>query len=140
MKLRGRTVVLYGDFWEIERESATRRLQALGARVAEEATEETDLIVVAPGERGPVPRTDAMLRTPYLDEDALIGMLEREEGAADPVEAPPRPFVSAAELAGARGAGDLHALLDGADWPPSRPSATSRRCAPGWPSWSAPRA
>ncbi|MCQ0007911.1 BRCT domain-containing protein [Actinomadura madurae] len=121
MKLRGRTVVLYGDFWEIERESATRRLQALGARVAEEATEETDLIVVAPGERGPVPRTDAMLRTPYLDEDALIGMLEREEGAADPVEAPPRPFVSAAELAGARGAGDLHALLDGADWPAFTP-------------------
>ncbi|SFQ22014.1 WD40-like Beta Propeller Repeat [Actinomadura madurae] len=121
MKLRGRTVVLYGDFWEIERESATRRLQALGARVAEEATEETDLIVVAPGERGPVPRTDAMLRTPYLDEDALIGMLEREEGAADPVEAPPRPFVSVAELAGARGSGVLYALLDGADWPAFTP-------------------
>jgi hypothetical protein len=90
MKLRGCTVVLYGDFLEIGRESAIRRLQALGARVADEVTEETDLIFLAPGERGPVPRTDAMLRTPYFDEDALIGMLEREEGAAPPVEAPPR--------------------------------------------------
>ncbi|GAA2444271.1 hypothetical protein GCM10010191_71230 [Actinomadura vinacea] len=116
MKLRGRTVVLYGDFWEIGRESATRRLQALGARVAEEVTEETDLLFLAPGERGPIPRTDAMLRTPYFDEDALIRMLEREEGAAAPVEVPPRPFVSASELARADGARGLYALLDGADW------------------------
>ncbi|MEU8117865.1 BRCT domain-containing protein [Spirillospora sp. NPDC049024] len=116
MKLRGRTVVLYGEFWEIEREAAIRRLRALGARVAQDASEETDLIFLGPGESGPIPRTDAMLRTPYFDEDALIGMLEREEGGAAPVEAPPRPFVSAAELAEAQGSNDLYALLDGADW------------------------
>ncbi|TDD84884.1 hypothetical protein E1293_12190 [Actinomadura darangshiensis] len=116
MKLRGRTVVLYGDFWEIERASAIRRLQALGARVAADVTEQTDLIFLAPRERGPVPRTDAMLRTPYFDEDALIGMLERAEGAAAPVEAPARPFAAAAEPAGAHGSRGLHALLDGADW------------------------
>ncbi|GAA2087376.1 WD40 repeat domain-containing protein [Actinomadura alba] len=116
MKLRGRTVVLYGDFWEIERESAIRRLQALGVRLADEVTEETDLIFLAPGERGPIPRTDAMLRTPYLDEDALIGMLEREESVAPPAAAPPRPFLPASELAGAQGSGAVYALLDGADW------------------------
>ncbi|WP_433478192.1 WD40 repeat domain-containing protein [Spirillospora sp. CA-142024] len=113
MKLLGRTVVLYGDFREIE--GARLRLEALGARVADEVTEETDLIFLAPGERGPIPRTDKMLRTPYFDEEALIGMLERDEGVTPPAPARPRPFLSASELAGAQGTG-LYALLDGADW------------------------
>ncbi|MFG2005044.1 hypothetical protein ACGFNU_38455 [Spirillospora sp. NPDC048911] len=116
MRLRGRTVVLFGDFREIERRSAIRRLQAVGAQVAHQVTEETDLIFLAPGERGPIPRTDTMLRTPYLDEDALIGMLEREEAVNRPAAAPPRPFLSASELAGARDARAVYDLLDAADW------------------------
>ncbi|MBO2454375.1 PD40 domain-containing protein [Actinomadura barringtoniae] len=115
MKLRGRTVVLFGDFREIERRSAIRRLQALGALVAHEVTEETDLIFLGPGERGPIPRTDVMLRTPYLNEDALIGMLEREEGVA-PEGVASGFFLAASEVAGARDSGELYALLDGADW------------------------
>jgi hypothetical protein len=57
-----------------------------------------------------------MLRTPYLDEDALIGMLEREEAVAPPAAAPPQPFLSASELAGARGSSAVYELLDRADW------------------------
>ncbi|MFI0446720.1 hypothetical protein [Actinomadura sp. 6N118] len=114
MKLRGRNVVLYGDFSTLGKDEAVRRLQAAGARVTGDVTEETDLIFLAFGERGPIPRTDTMLKKPFLDEAALAGMLEREEGVA-PAPAL-RPFLPPGALESAGDADALRALLDGADW------------------------
>jgi hypothetical protein len=117
MELRGRTVVLYGDFGP----AVPRRLAALGARVADVVTDETDAIFLAPGARGPIPRTDAMLRTPYFNEDALLGMVERQEaeraggGAFAVVEDPP-VFLPAGALDEAGGSEALCAVLEGADW------------------------
>ncbi|MFJ9419625.1 hypothetical protein ACIRPT_36500 [Streptomyces sp. NPDC101227] len=124
MELRGSTVVLYGTFYALGEGEAERRLEALGARVADTVTEQTDLIFLGLGERGPIPRTDEMHRTPYLDEDALLGMLERAEGAkgaASSAAAEPPPFLSPTALAAAADSPALHALLDGADWSAFRP-------------------
>ncbi|MEU9119942.1 hypothetical protein AB0C96_08770 [Streptomyces sp. NPDC048506] len=118
MELKGRTVALYGAFSSVGKDEAIRRLEALGARVADAVTEQTDLIFLAHGERGPLPRTDAMLRTPDLDEDALLGMLEREEnkGVTATAGTDPRPFLSPDALAATADSQALCALLDGADW------------------------
>ncbi|MEV0371808.1 hypothetical protein AB0I10_18590 [Streptomyces sp. NPDC050636] len=119
MELRGRTVVLYGDFHSIGKDVALRRLEALGARVADTVTDRTDLIFLAFGERCPIPRTEAMLRTPQFDEEALLGMLgmlERaEDTASDAADTQP-PFLSPTALVSAAGSDALRALLDGADW------------------------
>ncbi|MFF0446676.1 WD40 repeat domain-containing protein [Streptomyces sp. NPDC004609] len=101
----------------MRRKDAVERLKALGAKIGTRVTERTDLIVLAYGERGPVPRTDTMLRTPYLDEDALAGMLERAEGVpGETGKDPDPPFPSAGDIASAKDAEDLRALLEGADW------------------------
>ncbi len=122
MELQGRGVALFGTLHSIGNDEAIRRLRALGATVTEVFTEATDLIVCAFGERGPIPRTDAMLRTPYLDEDALLGLLERGErgdpgayAAFQPQEEPP-PFVPPGALATAMNAEALRAVLADADW------------------------
>ncbi|TJZ44529.1 hypothetical protein FCH28_29765 [Streptomyces piniterrae] len=116
MELRGRTVVLYGDFDSIGRDEAIRRLEALGARVADTVTAGTDLVFLAFGERGPLPRSDEMLRTPQFDEEALLGMLERAEGGGSSPTYDPPPFLAPTALAAAAGSDELRALLDGADW------------------------
>ncbi|MFE3250332.1 hypothetical protein [Streptomyces sp. NPDC059209] len=120
MELRGRTVVLYGDFRSFGRRSgrkkAISRLEAIGALVTDAVSDRTDLIFLSGYERGPIPRTEKMLRTPYYDEAALLGMLEREEGAGAVAADDPPPFLSPAALAAADDSAALRTLLDGADW------------------------
>lgn len=125
--------MLYGDFTSVGgRARAVSRLTALGARVADAVTDETDLIFRTLFERGPIPRTDVMLRTPYFDEEALLGMLERAEEQVNPATAAtaaatatatatahddrPPPFLPPAALAGAADSAALSALLGDADW------------------------
>ncbi|MGP3968800.1 WD40 repeat domain-containing protein [Streptomyces sp. 6N223] len=133
MDLSGRTVVLYGDFDP----AVTRRLTALGARVAETVTDETDAIFLAFGARGPIPRTDAMLRTPYFDEEALLGLLERQEaqrtgnGAFAAAREHPPLFLPPGALDDAGDAKALCALLEDADWSaftPDRDLPALRAC------------
>ncbi|MFD3525737.1 BRCT domain-containing protein [Streptomyces sp. NPDC058653] len=118
MRLRGRTVVLYGTFRSVRRREAVRLLEALGARVAKTVTERTDLIFCADGSPGPLPRTEKTHRTPYYDEEALLGMvgLDRRGNADAPAAEEPPPFLSARALAEAAGPDALRGLLDGADW------------------------
>lgn len=121
MELKGRSAVLYGSFHSLGRDEAVRRLEALGARVTDSFTEQTDLIFLGFGDRGPIPRTDAMLRTPYFDEQALLGMLERAEadssaeGRSGAAPLSP-PFLPPAAFLATTGSDALRALLDDADW------------------------
>ncbi|MFI6285045.1 WD40 repeat domain-containing protein [Streptomyces sp. NPDC051018] len=99
----------------MRKKNAAERLRALGAKVGNGVTERTDLIVLALYETGPVPLTDKMLRTPYLDEYGLAELLERAEGLGPKAPENP-PFASADDLAAAKDADDLRALLERADW------------------------
>lgn len=80
-------------------------------------TGETDLMFLAVGERGPIPRTEHMLRTPQFDEVALLGMLERGEGTASPAEGEPPLFLPQPPVdANPDDVEALYALVEGADW------------------------
>lgn len=118
--------MLYGDFDTIGRNEAVRQLRSLGAQLTDEVTDETDLIFLSGFERGPIPRTEKMLATPFFNEDALAAMLERTQRTqrtqgtqhtahTDTGEDSP-PFLSPAALADAADPAALAALLDGADW------------------------
>lgn len=123
MDLHGRTVALFGDFDSIGEADAVRRLELLGARVVSAYSDDAELMFLAAGEGGPVPRTENMLRIPMFDEEALLGMLERGECAAssEDAEAPPLflpEVLPAAAVAGmgADGVEALSAALESADW------------------------
>ncbi|GCD96972.1 PD40 domain-containing protein [Embleya hyalina] len=114
MDLRGRSVVLFGEFRSIGNTEAVHRLEALGARVTEAVTGETDLMFLATGEPGPIPRTEHMLRAPQFDEEALLGMLARGEGAAGPADEEPAPFLSRSAVP--TDADAWYTLVAEADW------------------------
>lgn len=122
MDLRGWSVVLFGDFRSIGKAEAIRRLESLGARVADTVTGETDLMILATGERGPIPRTEHMLRIPEFDEEALLGMLECGDVAASRVDEQPPPFLprtpdaAAPDAPAPDDAEAVYALVEGADW------------------------
>jgi hypothetical protein len=117
MDLRGRSVVLFGEFRSLGKAEAVRRLESLGARVTDTVTGETDVMFLAFGERGPIPRTEDMLRTPQFDEEALLGMLERGGDTALQVDEEPPLFLpwSSADVA-TDDAEAWRVLIEGADW------------------------
>ncbi|UGQ12158.1 hypothetical protein LO772_00675 [Yinghuangia sp. ASG 101] len=116
MDLRGRSVVLFGEFRSIGTAEAVRRLKSLGAHVADSVTRETDVMFLATGERGPIPRTEDMLRTPQFDEEALLGMLERAVGAPPSGGEPPSFLPRTPAPADPVDAEALCALVEEADW------------------------
>lgn len=111
MDLRGRTVVLYGEFTSLGKKEAARRLEALGAHAVDTFTDDADAVFLAHGERGPIPRTEAMLRLPEFSEDALLGMLEA--GGSSEHVADASPFI--ADYATDTDP-ELRATLEQADW------------------------
>ncbi len=75
--LQGLTLVFTGRLERYSREEATRRAEALGARVTGSVSGETDYVVAGPGAGSKVARARS-LGVPVLDEETFLAMIEEE--------------------------------------------------------------